>query len=61
MDGFGRFANTHISEIMDKIIELLSKEGKDKDKEAGDLISRQLNMEKNDSSRSTIKGALTNQ
>ena len=34
----------HLSGITDRIIELLKREGKDKDKEAGDLIFRELNM-----------------
>ena len=50
LDGLSRERHQyHVSEILDKIVELLKRDGKDKDKEAGDLIHMELNTEKKES------------
>ena len=46
----------HISEITGKMVELLKREGGDKDKEAGDLIFTKLNNQGRESNREMLKG-----
>ena len=46
-------------EVLDKIVELLKRDGKDKDNEVFDLIFRKLNTTKRESNRDMLKWDLT--